>query len=84
MYVSIYTKSVVPKKKSILVKNVIFEGHFELQGGKTSVYMKVFVVMHCTTERKVEGWSCFEEAQVSYSLEAKHRDNSCAPSERDG
>lgn len=39
----------------ILVKNVIFEGRFEPEGGEdTLVHVKIFFfgVMHCTTEKK--------------------------------
>lgn len=50
------------------------EGHFEPEGGEdTSVHMTVFRVMHCTTEKKRGGRSCFEEAQDSYGLEANYR-----------
>lgn len=73
----VYQVSVVQRKTKKTNREELYEdfGPFwTRRRGKTSVHTNVYGVMHCTTENKRGGCSCFEEAQDSYGLEANHKE----------
>lgn len=73
----------------ILVKNMIFVGRFEPEGGGRHIgshegLFRSYALHNGKRKKERGGCSCFEEAQDSYGLEANpQRDNSSALRERE-